>query len=273
MNVGEVRVAEDSDFALLKVLLTRGDGWNLEYSSGGTKVWTRPADNSQFRMIRLKTVFSDIHADTLYDVLHDPDYRKTWDKHMLDSKELGVLNPNNDISYYAIQCPPPLKNRDFVLQRSWLQTSKEYYIINHSVYHKDVPNKKGFIRGLSFLTGFLITPTSNNGKPGCEFGYVAHSDPRGQLPSWVTNKVSSILAPKMVKRLYKACTNYQSWKNLHNPNLKPWLYPEQITGKRISVADCSHPESESSGDCTPVEEDENLSERELEMSLDSISIE
>ena len=29
-----------------------------------------------FRMIRLKTTFTDITADTLYDVLHDPIYRK-----------------------------------------------------------------------------------------------------------------------------------------------------------------------------------------------------
>ena len=50
---------------------------------------------------------------------------QTWDKHMLISKELGVLNPNNDISYYALHCPAPLKNRDFVLQRSWLQTPQE----------------------------------------------------------------------------------------------------------------------------------------------------
>merc|ERR1712107_737500 len=54
----------------------------------------------EIRMIRLKTVFSDVKPETLYDVLHDPDYRKTWDKHMLESKELGMLNPNNDLSYY-----------------------------------------------------------------------------------------------------------------------------------------------------------------------------
>ena len=30
----------------------------------------------KFRMIRLKTTFTDINAETLYDVLHDPMYRK-----------------------------------------------------------------------------------------------------------------------------------------------------------------------------------------------------
>jgi len=264
MNIGEVRIAEDSDFALLKILLTRGDGWDLEYSQGQTRVWSRPQENSHFRMIRLKTVFTDVRAETLYDVLHDPEYRKTWDKHMLDSTELGVLNPNNDISYYAIHCPAPVKNRDFVLQRSWLQTSTESYIINHSVFHKDAPPKKGFVRGLSYLTGTLVTPIPGG---GCELGYVAHSDPKGQLPIWVTNKLSSILAPKMVKRLHKACINYPKWKNLHNPNLKPWLFPEQITSGRVSLSDCQN-DSQSSGEISPTEEEAELEENQLVLELD-----
>ena len=53
---------------------------------------------------------------------------QTWDKHMLESKELGMLNPNNDLSYYAIHCPAPVKNRDFVLQ-----------VISHHVFLRYFP--------------------------------------------------------------------------------------------------------------------------------------
>merc|ERR1711872_853783 len=125
--------------------------------------------------------------------------------------------------------------------------------------------------GISHLTGFLITPLGN----GCSLGYVAHSDPGGKLPVWVTNKVSTILAPKMVKRLHKACKTYHSWKNLHNPTLKPWLYPEQITGKKLSLEDCLQQDSETSGESTPAEEDleESLAEKDLALSLDQMNIE
>lgn len=34
-------------------------------------------------------------------VLHDPDYRKVWDSTMLASEEIGILNVNNDVGYYA----------------------------------------------------------------------------------------------------------------------------------------------------------------------------
>lgn len=41
MEVGEVRVAEDKDFELLKIYLNRNDGWKLEYDKNSIAVWTR----------------------------------------------------------------------------------------------------------------------------------------------------------------------------------------------------------------------------------------
>lgn len=268
MQVGELRIAEDTDFALLKLLLTRAEGWQLEYQRGHTKVWTRPAENSSFRMIRLQTEYSDVRPDCLYDVLQDQEFRPTWDKHMLASSELGCLNPNNDVSYYALHCPPPLKNRDFVLQRSWLQTEQESYIINHSVFHRDYPVQKGFVRGLSHLTGFLVSSLG----PGCSLGYVAHSDPGGRLPAWVTNKLSSVLAPGLVKRLHTACHQYPAWKARHRPHYKPWLYPEQQCGARLSAADCVQCDTASPGDCSPLEDESGLSEVELAAEFHSLEL-
>lgn len=68
----------------------------------------------------------------------------------------------------------------------------------------------------------------------------------------------------MVKRLHKACLNYPKWKNLHQPHQKPWLYPEQISDKRIVLTDCE--DSEESGENTPTEE-ESLDENQLALSL------
>jgi len=251
MEVGEVRVAEDNDFDLLKIYLSRNDGWKLEYDKGSTMVWTRsnPREDpsnpgSEFKMIRVKTKFSDVQAPVLYDVLQDPLYRKHWDKFMMESYEIGHLNPNNNIFYYALSCPPPMKNRDFIIQSSWLETSKEFIIINHSVYHKDHPQKKGFIRGISYLSGFLVKPLKSG---GCEVSYLTHTNPRGNLPSWACNKLSSTFAPKLVRKLHKASLNYTEWKRANggSQGMKPWLYPEQIVSKRININDCQIGDPES----------------------------
>ena len=52
-------------------------------------------------ILKVRTVFKDIKPEVLYDVLHDPEYRKTWDHTMLEGYEICAINPNNDIGYYA----------------------------------------------------------------------------------------------------------------------------------------------------------------------------
>uniref|UniRef100_A0A0K2VH66 START domain-containing protein 10 n=1 Tax=Lepeophtheirus salmonis TaxID=72036 RepID=A0A0K2VH66_LEPSM len=235
MEVNEVRIAGEKDFESLRAFLARDEGWNKAYDKKDMSVWTRSdSQDSAFKMLRVKTEFSDVPASILFDVIQDPDYRKTWDRHMLEYKNIGYLNPCNDIGYYSLSCPSPMKNRDFVIQSSWLQSPDEYIIINHSVSHKDYPKKRGFIRGISYLTGFLIQP---KGK-GCTVGYVTHSNPKGKFPNWVSNKLSTTLAPKLVKRIHKACLKYNKWKAEHQPELKPWKHSEQIEGKKIDLKDC-----------------------------------
>ena len=65
-----------------------------------------------------------------------------------------VLKVQMLISYFILaSCPSPMKNRDFVLQSSWLQTQNEYILINHSVHHHLYPPRKDYVRALSYLTG------------------------------------------------------------------------------------------------------------------------
>lgn len=237
MEIGEVRIAEDRDFEKLKNLIDVQDGWKLEYKKDPTLVWTKTTELTNIKIIKLKTVFSDISPPLLFDVLLDPEYRKTWDTHVVESYDVGCLNPNNDLGYYAVRCPSPLKNRDFVLLRSWLQTVNEYLLINHSVYHDSLPPKKGFIRGISLLTGFVIRAQKDQGK-GSELNYVTQCDPRGSLPIWMVNKLTQIFAPKMVKRLHKACLRYDTWKKKNNPHIKPWINPEQMSLPRLELSQC-----------------------------------
>lgn len=48
----------------------------------------------------------DVAAETMYDVLHDSEYRKVWDDNMLASQDIARLSPNADVGYYACEDPP-----------------------------------------------------------------------------------------------------------------------------------------------------------------------
>ncbi|XP_035905311.1 START domain-containing protein 10-like [Anopheles stephensi] len=233
------RIADDSDFEALKRLVDNHDGWTLELSKSDTEVYTRPVPGCNFNMVKIHTEFADVTADIVFDVLHDPDYRKVWDSHMLASEEIGILNVNNDVGYYAMSCPPPLKPRDFVLQRSWLDTGPqgEQMLLSRSVPHKNYPPKKGYVRAMSYITGFVLR-TNENSKTGCILKYVAHCDPQGTLPPWLVNKVTHTLGPRMVKDLKKAALGYASWKQTQPHLRKPWRFPEEIRCPRISIEDC-----------------------------------
>lgn len=50
-----------------------------------------------------KIAINDVSAATIYDVLHDNIYRKTWDPVMLESFEIARLGPNSDVGYYSCE--------------------------------------------------------------------------------------------------------------------------------------------------------------------------
>ncbi|ETE63692.1 PCTP-like protein, partial [Ophiophagus hannah] len=144
----------------------------------------------------------EVSAETVFDVLHDTEYRKKWDLNVIETHEIARLSDNADVGYYSWKCPKPLKNRDVVTLRSWRVLDKSYVILNFSVKHQKYPPRKDLVRAVSLLAGYLVQPT---GPSSCCLTYLA----------------------QIMKKMYKACLKYPSWKQQHNAGKKPWLHPEQ----------------------------------------------
>ncbi|XP_025121563.1 START domain-containing protein 10 isoform X2 [Bubalus bubalis] len=178
----------------------------------------------------------DVPAETLYDVLHDIEYRKKWDSNVIETFDIARLTVNADVGYYSWRCPKPLKNRDVITLRSWLPMGTDYIIMNYSVKHPKYPPRKDLVRAVSIQTGYLIQST---GPKSCVITYLAQVDPKGSLPKWVVNKSSQFLAPKAMKKMYKACVKYPEWKQKHQPHFKPWLHPEQSSLPSLALSELS----------------------------------
>lgn len=45
----------------------------------------------------------DVPAETLYDVLHDIEYRKKWDSNVIETFDIARLTVNADVGYYSCE--------------------------------------------------------------------------------------------------------------------------------------------------------------------------
>jgi len=214
--------ATDEEFDNFVAACDTKEGWNVCYESpdGKIKVWDQASEKSAVNVVRLLAVFTTVEYETLYDTLHDPDYRKVWDDKMIEGFLIEQINSTNDVGYYSVKMPFPLSNRDFVNERSWrVKENKEYVIMNHSVVHSKEPERKGFVRANSIKTGYLIRP---NAEGGCTITYQTQTDPRGSIPTWLVNQVTKNFAPNIVGNLEKAASGYNDWKSKNQPEKKPW---------------------------------------------------
>ncbi|RNA17048.1 hypothetical protein BpHYR1_037335 [Brachionus plicatilis] len=236
LNLGEVRLPTDKDYENIRELCESDQGWTIDFTKNNLKIWTKQNELSPFKMIRAWAEFSDVSATVIYNVIQDDEYRRHWDTKLDSCHDICYITPCSNIGYYAIKSPKPFKNRDFVTQQCWLDLgpNKDKILFNHSVNHAKCPPKKGYVRGLSFITATVIKPTSPK---SCILYYVTQSDPGGSFPVWVVNSATRVFAPKFMKKIYKASLKYEKWKAKHNPGFMPWVNPDQFSVARIDWND------------------------------------
>ncbi|XP_013769755.1 START domain-containing protein 10 [Pundamilia nyererei] len=246
MSGHTVTIPDDQAFASFKAECLCEEGWNMTYNKGVVTVWAQSLEEGKsIHKIKCRMLCKDVSAETMYDVLHDIEYRKKWDTNVIETFDIGKLTVNADVGYYSWKCPKPLRNRDVITLRSWLPIGKDYIIMNYSIKHAKYPPKKDMVRAVSIQTGYMI---QSQGPNNCTLTHDALLTPTlftGSLPKWVVNKSSHFLAPCAMKKICKACVKYPEWKQRHNPAFKPWLYPEQTTLPSIPLSELSIQRAES----------------------------
>lgn len=227
-KTGDYVLANKEDFDKLTAFADSTEGWSSVVDKKAIKVWDRSSKTSAINLLKIWAHFPGIKASTLYDVLHDPDYRKTWDDNMVEGTLLQQLDPFNDVGYYRAKSPFfALAPRDFCNTRAWyvLPDKSQYIIMNHSVPHEKRPEKKGVVRAISLLTGYVVRvdPEDEN---SCHLIYVTQSDPKGWVPAWAMNQATKSFAPGIITKMGKVAKKYNEWKANNNPDTKIWLSTE-----------------------------------------------
>ncbi|VDO61797.1 unnamed protein product [Schistosoma margrebowiei] len=180
-RLGEVGPPKDDDFHRFKIFVKDETNWKRRHKKKNVEVFTRSTPHTNMKMIKVVAIFPDVSSHVIYDMLHDNDYRSSWDNTMKESTEICRITWNCSIEHFGFRAPFAFANRDFVMLRAWQPYENEYIIFNRSVFHKKVPPRSDYVRAMTFITGYVITAIS---PVSCQLMYLTQNDPRGKQCFW-----------------------------------------------------------------------------------------
>eukprot|EP00727_Mastigamoeba_balamuthi_P005844 m51a1_g188 hypothetical protein (262) ;mRNA; r:605815-606798 len=216
-------LATDEDFNKFIATCEETDnGWEEQYKTETLTLWRKISAESAINIVKIRSFFTDVEPDTLYDVLHDHYFRRSWDDHMIEGSIVEQIDGFNEVGYYSVKMPMPLSSRDFCNHRAWRVFPDRgiWVIFNRSVAHPGCPEVSGFQRGWSYLSGYMLKRREGG---GTDLFYYTQNDPRGWIPGWLINWVSTKLTPKLIDTVHTNALKYPEWKAKNKPEWKPWL--------------------------------------------------
>jgi hypothetical protein len=178
--MSQYHLATDKDFDDFRTKCEEEEGWELAFEDATSKVHRKRNTGAAIDPVRVKAHFANMNPETLYDILHDHEYRAVWDENMISGVVIQQLDDRNEIGYYSAKAPSPISNRDFLNQRMWRRKSDEWIIMNHAVEHADWPEKKRLRSSYLYLYWLL------HSKKGPRLHlHLLHSIQSKRLDSWV----------------------------------------------------------------------------------------
>ncbi|KAM6562855.1 hypothetical protein CsatB_022853 [Cannabis sativa] len=113
------------------------------------------------------TVFENCSSDLLRDFYMDNDYRKQWDKTVVEHRQLQVDEKNGIEVGCTIKKFPLLTPREYVLAwRLWEGKDKTFYCFIKECEHPMAPKQKKYVRVSVFRSGWQIRKVP--GRNACE---------------------------------------------------------------------------------------------------------
>jgi hypothetical protein len=105
-----------------------------------------------------------------------------------NAKLIEEFGTRSGVMYCPYNVPWPLDTRDFLWFQHWESLpSGEEILYGSSVSRKDVPEKKGHVRGMIYDSGYVIRST---GPTTCRISYIVCLDPMGWVPAWANTKTA-----------------------------------------------------------------------------------
>jgi hypothetical protein len=173
--------------SLPNTFLTAQSGeWKLEQDNDGLKVYLRDAANSDVKEVKIVTVF-DASISTIISVLKDIPAYSDWIYKCENARRLEASTDRSSLYYCEVDFPWPMSNRDFIAKsKLWQDAATKRVYIDVKGLPDYMPQQDEKVRIEDLEIHYEFIPLSNG---QVKMIYRLHSDPAGDIPTWLVNMV------------------------------------------------------------------------------------
>lgn len=166
----------------LALLSFTNNDWSLEKNKSGIKVYTRSVAGKSIKEFKAVSVIN-CNIQELERILDDiPNYPK-WQKECLYIEVLEQNSPDEMYTYFEIDMPFPLSNRDMITHIKKKRTNDGKIIFYNESAPDFYPLQDGKVRMQESEGKWELTPISST---QTELVYQFYGEP-GSIPAWVVN--------------------------------------------------------------------------------------
>ncbi|CAK9298620.1 unnamed protein product [Gordionus sp. m RMFG-2023] len=169
------------------------DDWEIILNENNMTVLRQQIDQGDQYKYKVHGTFDDIPAWAFYKAQVDTEYRKKWDKYVLNLDMLQ-RNPKMDceVIRWVVCFPYPMYDREYIfVRRHKFDPSKNVIaVLSRSIPYPTPPIDKKFVRVDRYSSNLFIKPHETIEKNGFDFVLEYNDDPQSMFPntvySWVT---------------------------------------------------------------------------------------
>lgn len=169
-------------------------------------------------MIRAWATLPNVDMHVAWHLFYETAERLQWDR-VFSDMFIVRQQQGSDILYSSLRVPG-VTTRDYLQwRRTILQEDGSIVIALRSAVHSDCPEKSGFIRAESFISGYVFRQVIEDGQPTLKLFLMTSTDIKGLIPKWIINFVAPRKPGEWVDGLARAALDFQT----SHPNAAEWI--------------------------------------------------
>lgn len=180
--------------------------WQLKKEKGDIKVLSAKVPGSPYSAYLAITVV-EANTDDLVSIIRNPATCSEWAYRCGESYRYAQEAPSVDLVYTSSKMPFPVKDRDTLARITWNEDPETKVVKAIGVATSNIlAAKEKHIRIENATVIWELTPLADGTTLVRTFG---HADPGGELPVWLTNKMSTEVPVETLNGLKKLVADNQ----------------------------------------------------------------